>query len=295
MKSLCILFFISLIFSCIGQENTQQVGKIENALLWKISGPKYTSYLYGTVHLMPKDKFFLPNEVKKCLKKSDQVIFEVGEEMDSQENMSLSMMSSGHFSQYLSQVQKDSLYQYAKEKFGLDSVQFENQFGLLKPFVFMEFPMLTKMLGAKSYDMELLHLARENKKKITGLETFAEQIGFFDQVPNSLQAEMIMQPIREADNFDADWTALESAYLNQDLAYIAQENKGKDALSHFFETTLLTNRNKNWIPLLEAEFKRQGTFVAVGAAHLAGQNGLIQLLRNEGFTVEPIEINLHQK
>jgi uncharacterized protein YbaP (TraB family) len=56
-----------------------------------------------------------------------------------------------------------------------------------------------------------------------------------------------------------------------------------------YEDLLLINRNKNWIPVMEKAMSTQATFFAVGAGHLPGKDGIISLLRNAGYTVNPVE------
>ena len=63
------------------------------------------------------------------------------------------------------------------------------------------------------------------------------------------------------------------------------------AVSTSIKENLLVKRNKNWIPKIEQLIQQKTCFIAVGAGHLAGENGILELLRKQGFTVEPISIN----
>jgi uncharacterized protein YbaP (TraB family) len=56
-----------------------------------------------------------------------------------------------------------------------------------------------------------------------------------------------------------------------------------------FNQDFLDVRNKNWIPVIESQIKVNSTFIAVGAAHLPGENGVINLLKMKGYTVEPVK------
>lgn len=51
---------------------------------------------------------------------------------------------------------------------------------------------------------------------------------------------------------------------------------------------LLDNRNISWIPVIEAQISKESTFIAVGAAHLAGENGVINLLKKQGYNLKPV-------
>jgi uncharacterized protein YbaP (TraB family) len=77
-------------------------------------------------------------------------------------------------------------------------------------------------------------------------------------------------------------------YLNRDLVALGNLMKEEGAGVDGFTETMLTKRNQNWMLQLKALLLEQALFIAVGAGHLPGAEGLIELLRKEGFTVEPI-------
>ena len=83
-------------------------------------------------------------------------------------------------------------------------------------------------------------------------------------------------------------------YKNQDLQGLYlfmiesfQEDKSIEE-SKEMKNRMLDQRNKNWIPKLENWMKQKTLFVAVGAGHLAGEQGVLQLLKNQGYIVEPV-------
>ena len=75
--------------------------------------------------------------------------------------------------------------------------------------------------------------------------------------------------------------------LSLGLAKSFEEDEDDQTL----KTKLLDKRNQNWIPKINAVIQNKSCFIAIGAGHLVGENGLINLLKNQGYTVEPISIN----
>jgi hypothetical protein len=76
-------------------------------------------------------------------------------------------------------------------------------------------------------------------------------------------------------------------YKDQDIEGM-QRQASEDPEIAGFEQILLINRNRNWIPVMERMMAEKPTFFAVGAGHLGGANGVLQLLKTAGYTVEPI-------
>jgi uncharacterized protein YbaP (TraB family) len=79
-------------------------------------------------------------------------------------------------------------------------------------------------------------------------------------------------------------------YNKKDLNSLLEfMDKSENKMMAAHNDVLLTNRNKNWIPKIEAVAKAKPTFFGVGAAHLAGENGVIKLLRKKGYKVEAVK------
>lgn len=125
---------------------------------------------------------------------------------------------------------------------------------------------------------------------VYGLETIEEQMAFFDKIPYKIQANELVKSV--TDNFNADKKELQlliNAYRSKNLNEIQRLNSSKSALISDYEDLLLNNRNKNWVHLIPKISSDKPTFFGVGAAHLFGKKGVINLLRDEGYTVEAIQ------
>jgi uncharacterized protein YbaP (TraB family) len=101
---------------------------------------------------------------------------------------------------------------------------------------------------------------------------------------------MLVEAIKSRDGRESqELESMVKMYRSQNIELMAASisQEGQDMSG--FEETLLTERNKNWIPLIAEEMKRQPTFFAVGAGHLAGKQGVIHLLRKSGLKVSAVK------
>lgn len=141
----------------------------------------------------------------------------------------------------------------------------------------------------KSYEMELYQIADKLGKTTGGLETVDFQISLFDKIPYEAQAKMLVESIKTADVENDSFKKMTEMYVSQNIeAMVSMISEGKNEITGF-EDDLLYQRNRNWIPVIGAEAGKQPSFFAVGAGHLAGENGVIHLLRKAGYKVRPVK------
>ena len=278
-------------------ENTVNPDKpiaTNNSLLWQISGNGIAqpSYLYGTIHIISHDDYFLGKNVKRKLQNSNEVIMEIDlKKMDIGALAQLSILPEGKFiKDYMSDSDYTILQSFMEDSIGIKKSTFENAYGKLKPF-FIEQLIFFNYLGQdkESYEENFKKLAEERNIPISGLETYDEQLKFLEEIPLEDQLKSMVKTIK-------NYTS-ETEKLGQLVVYYKAQNL--TALSKSFEeeedqelnTKLLDKRNSNWIPKIQSAIKNKSCFIAVGAGHLVGANGLIELLKKQGYTVEPISIN----
>ena len=124
-------------------------------------------------------------------------------------------------------------------------------------------------------------------------ETLEEQMGFFDSMSDELKIELIMQTVRKIDSNEEEWVKMQNLYLDQNLTELLKVGEFKGEMSDFMNTTISENRNVKWVSKLDKEFDKNNLFIAVGAAHLQGDRGLINLLLSKGYVLTPISIQLN--
>jgi uncharacterized protein YbaP (TraB family) len=118
------------------------------------------------------------------------------------------------------------------------------------------------------------------------LETFEAQLNFLDQIPLDEQFEDLLYSIENWAETRTQFTKLLEAYKDQDLEtlhYLIEDEMENPKMKEL----LLERRNHDWIPKLTAWINEGNSFIAVGAGHLAGEFGLIRLLRQQGYEVWP--------
>lgn len=282
---LLIALLLSLTFSAARAQ-----APTESSLLWKIEGKNLMqpSYLYGTIHLICPSDFILTDTLKACLQKTDQLTLEI--DMDDPGMMmammkSMSMREGKQLKDLLDAKDYDRLNAYFKDSVGMSIAPFER----VKPFMLMSV-LLSRVLTCQpqSYETSLMGLAKKQKSEVVGLETVEEQMAVFDSIPYADQAKMLVTLMDSLPQARQEFSKMVEVYKKQDLAGLYNMTLESDFEMENQQDILLTNRNKRWIPIIEKQVAEKPTFVAVGAAHLGGEEGVIALLRKEGFSVVPV-------
>jgi uncharacterized protein YbaP (TraB family) len=140
-------------------------------------------------------------------------------------------------------------------------------------------------------ESQFAQLASAAKLPIHGLESVATQLALFDQIPIQQQLEMLEEYVLDNNKMRAETEELLQAYLAGDIDSVYEFVKKAEMEMEGLEEIMLTNRNKAWMSTFENNMKKAPTFYAVGAGHLGGENGVIELLKKMGYTVSPIFIH----
>jgi uncharacterized protein YbaP (TraB family) len=271
---------------------------LEKALLWEITGAgiKQPSYVYGTIHLIEADKYFLPSGTMSAMESCEKVVFEIDMKEMSDFSSLLGLMGKIYMQNNV--TLKDLV---TAEDYELISRHFQ-KIGMpmflldrMKPMFLSVFtygdmdPSGIQNGRMKSYEMEFLTLANSLKKETGGLETVDFQLSLFDEIPYEAQAKMLVEGIRSQDKPEAgSLKVMSDMYTSQDIEAMAAliSSEGKEVSE--FEDKLVTKRNQNWVEPIIQSARKGPTFFAVGAGHLGGQSGLIRLLQKAGCKVRPV-------
>lgn len=274
-----------------------------NTLLWKISGNNLSkpSYIFGTIHMLCADDIQLSDSLRAAIRRADKVYLEL--DMDNIFEMmgvmgKMRMRNDTTLADLLTATQYDSVKSYFKN----------NSTGL--PFSMVEKykPMLAASLlmqGSLDCDnqvaMEQL-IMKESKRQgkgIKGLETMQYQISIFDSIPYGIQAQQLFEMVQHANDStsseDDEFKVMSDAYRAQNLDTLEAITKREDMGIANFTDLLLYHRNANWAVKLRDLMKDQSLVVAVGAGHLPGERGVLNLLRKAGYKVEPVANDMRKK
>lgn len=266
---------------------------LEKTLLWEISGNglKQPSYLFGTMHLLCAEDANLSVNLKKAIREADRIYFEI--DMDDMSQM-LSALKYARMNDNTKLSDLLSAEEYVRVK-----NYFEKNRSIL-PFSMMERLkpyMLTSLIGEngmecdKTNGMEMIIMQEANKydKEIKGLETAEFQASLFDSIPYEKQAKELLNYIDSIDVHKNSTSELVKVYREQDLQKMeALTSKSEGGIADYLDL-LVYNRNRRWLEQLKEILPDKTTLIAVGAGHLPGQSGMINLLRQAGYKVKPLK------
>ncbi len=287
MKKYTLLFlFFIFYFSANAQ--------IENSLLWEISGKnlKQPSYIYGTIHLVPEDDFFFYDYWLEKLFASDILVLETDINLSFTEQLSLvdkiKLPDKKTIEDYMSQEDFLSMKSYLLDTLEVSKTTYK--FCLTgKPFFVASLIYNDVIEGNKiSYEQYLSKKAKKRKIKILGLETIDFQFSLVDSISIEEQIKMFLfDPEKEKQkDIVEEFNTLSKYYKKQDLNTI--EELTYNEADAFFVQNFVIKRNMDWIPKIKGILNKKTAFIAVGAAHLPGEYGIINLLKKEGYTVKPV-------
>lgn len=294
MRCLGIFSCLWLMLSCNAQIKNPDllINKDDNTLLWQISGNglQKPSYLFGTFHLMCKDDIQFSDQLKTALANSTTMYMEL--DMDDPglmlRGMMLMTMKGG---KKLADFYSKEEYQKI-ETFFKDSISAPLSFlQTMKPFMLLAllYPKMMPCKTVSGVEEELMKLAKVQKKDIKGLETMELQAAVFDSIPYEEQAKELLKSIDSMELNKKNFDTMMMVYKSQRLsAFEALFSKSEFGMQDH-EDILLNKRNLNWVEQLGIILKKENVFIAVGAGHLVGENGLITLLRKKGYKVLPLQ------
>ncbi len=292
MKRFSAAMLVSLIsLSAISQKEGHQ----DKSLLWKISGNGLSrpSYLFGTIHMLCKDDAALSDSMKSIIARSDEVYFEV--DMDNMAEM-LGVMKQMKMrgDTTLKDLLSDTDYVKVKKYFEINSSMLP--FSMLETYK----PILAASLMQQSsfkcastaMEQVIMEEAKQHHKKIEGLETMGYQASVLDQIPYQMQAQQLVKFIDDTDNGKDDnkeFDDMMQAYREQDLDKLEKILNESDIGTSSYTDVLLYQRNRNWVEKLKTLLPAKSVLIAVGAGHLPGDKGVLNLLRKAGFKVTAVD------
>ncbi len=264
--------------------------ELENSLLWEITGNglEKPSYLFGTIHLTCDAT--LSDKVKRALDNTAQLVLEV--DMDDpqlQVKMMQGMrMKDGHtLKDFLNNSQLADIDSLFLKNLGMSAKMFQG----VKPMM-LNSMLIPSMLDcpAQSFEAELVKISKAQDEEVKGLETIEYQLKMFDLIPYEDQAKELAKSAK--DNLaksKSDIAKLIAIYNQEKITEMFDfMNEDKENVMIKYQEQMFDTRNKNWIPEISKYAKEKPTFFGVGAGHLPGENGVINLLRKAGYTVKAV-------
>ena len=263
------------------------------SFLWRVSAGQNVVYLVGSVHLLTKDYYPLSPALDAALTDSNLLVEEVdmGEMLAPDAQINTLRRGMLPADQSVDTVVSPATFALVNKTAADLGVPVE-PLKRFKPWM-LALTLLGLEWQKAGFDAELgldkhfYDRAKTEGKPVQGLETLDYQIARFDEMPMSQQDHLLAESLTELDTETASVTSLADAWKAGDVPtverIVLQDLKSDPDLYQ----RLLVDRNRNWFPKIDALFRRPGrTLVVVGAAHLVGPDGLIQMLQAKGYTVE---------
>ncbi len=300
--SLCLIVFTACSTAKKAAQEEAHVtasdtSKLEKALLWKVSHPdfKNDSYVFGTIHIITNEDYFLPSGTDIAMERADKFVFEIDmkEMMDVGAQMAMITKAFMKNGTRLGDLISDEDYKMVEAHFsdlGLPMMMVDR----IKPMFLTIFASSEISPGdlstgeMKSYEMEFFEFAEANEKTTGGLETIEFQISVFDSIPYAAQAEMLIESIRSEEEQSGVFQQMIELYQSQDIDALYSVIGDEETGAGDYEDILVKDRNERWMSGMREYMKTGPTFFAVGAGHLGGPHGVIRLLRKDGFVVTPV-------
>lgn len=266
----------------------------KQSLFWEVTGNglEKSSYLYGTMHVGDDRVYQFGDPVKNSFKNADFVALELNMDSIDQAALISGLLMEGDY------TVKSLL---GEEKYAFVDRFFTDSLGSSLTMMNKMQPMyLASMVSARhlqnendALDLYFHKEAKKNNIPVVGLEQMGEQINAFKSIPYPEQADMLYDAVKneyEPSDTTAGTDIMVSYYVKGDVEglyeYTIQNSEFSDSTAAVFNEAFLVKRNQNMVTRVIPKMKEGSVFMAVGAAHLGGPTGVIELLRKEGYTVK---------
>ena len=286
-----LILFLTFAGTIQAQESNAPAEE-RKSLLWKAvpDTGEMTIYIYGTMHLIPKDDFHLGAGLKKAFFASDVLVMELElNEESMMRAMGKMWLPGGQTLEDIMQMEAfDSLKSYLLDTLQMEDLQYKMAIRM-KPFLATQL-FYGDMMGDSpaSFELTFKSMADSAGMDITGLETIEEQIAVIDSIPLDEQIDMLMQGVRGENEFGDEFETMIAIYKSQNLdslyGFMMKDSSGMMD----YENVLLRKRNENWVERIAGFEEKKVYFIAVGAGHLAGPYGLLHLLEERAYKVVPL-------
>jgi glycerophosphoryl diester phosphodiesterase len=260
--------------------------------LWEVRGERNTVYLLGSVHMLTAADGALPDEMNEAYARSETLVMELDLNDAGLESSLGSMVDATMLPEdrSLSEILGSQLYAEFMARaapLGIEPALAERLQPWFAALLLEQLTLAGSGLAADSgVDMQLAHRAQLDHKPIIALETAAEQLGYFSQLTQAQQVDFLRTTLHELDDEGSETATMVRAWRQGDVSELERLMREDAAKSPELYRVLTTERNRRWLPRIGGFLHaRENYLVVVGALHLVGHDGLVELLRQQGYSV----------
>ena len=265
----------------------------EKSLLWKITKGASSVYILGSIHYLRSENYPLKKAILDAFDTSKKLVLEIDLNATSGEAAQRLMLEKALFRDGTTLPENigAETYQLAAERatqLGIDM----RIFNQMKPW-FVAINLIAIKLKAlqldprRGVDQYLASEAKRRGKPTSGLETLEFQIGLLDQLSKQNQEAMLRETATELDLLDRNIDEIVRSWVDGDEALLAKLLLAGMVEFPEIHQKVLVERNRRWLPEIEKSLEQASeALIVVGAAHLVGPDGIIEMLKTKGYSVE---------
>jgi hypothetical protein len=263
--------------------------------LWKLADEDTTIYLFGTIHLLPKGLAWRTPALERAIAASDTLVLETeiaSDEMGAAQTMMKLALSQGlpPLAERVPAEKRAELGRVLKAA-GVPEGSLDRMETWAAALTILTLNYKQSGLSAEAgVERGLDESYRGAKRKVIGLETVEQQLGFFDKLSEGAQRALLVSMLDDLEGARAEFQAMLGAWKSGDTDAIARTFDSETALSPELRDVLMTKRNAAWADWLAKRLEQPGTvLVAVGAGHLAGRDSVQRMLSARGLEATRVQ------
>lgn len=263
-----------------------------NPALWQVEGPRgERAWLFGTIHSLPRPAAWRSKAVDRALAKADRIVVEV-------ENLADEAATSAIFARLARSPAQPPLSSRVRPELrqDLDALlarggMKQSQFDSTETWAaaLMLARVETRELNSK-YGIDRAVIEAAQGKPVIALEGAERQLRIFDSLPEKEQRDLLNAVVGDKSSATGESERLADIWRKGDMRAIEAETRTGILADPELREALFTRRNQLWSARIVAMLQRgEKPFVAVGAAHMVGSDGLLELLQAGGYKVTRIQ------
>jgi uncharacterized protein len=269
----------------------------QNGLLWRVSGKEHISFVYGTMHTSDTIANSMDSTVWNALFQCETLLLEadLAELPDPYMMSQMIVMPDRELKDLYTVEEMAEINDFLETRLPvMGQLMKDKLYPIFVMFLLEQTELLERLsqdkeeLLSAAMDMQFQQKADEQGMGSFGLETWKEQMQSVVGIPIQLQAQLLLETARGKDFYEVLKYDVEKYYFEQDLtAMLAMMNDTKESERAFFDA-ILFSRNDRFVARALPHLQASATFIAVGALHLAGERGILQQFRQQGYEVDSV-------
>lgn len=290
------VLLMALAVLSVSLSTSARAGEASAPLLWKVEQGTSTLYLFGTFHLLTEETRWLDARITSALDAADELVLEMSEEQ-SDPNLVVSLVREKGMYLRAGELRKalsEEVWQNLVRQAGAVGIPAQ-VLGQFRPW-YAAIVLTIQYAQAQGFQPEfgveavLTARAKASQVPVRGLETAQEQLSKLADHPERIQVMMLEDTLQQLEDLPRILEDMTRVWVTGDEEGIAKLIIGSAREIPELYDALVLQRNRNWIPLLTGRLQQPGVhFVAVGVAHLVGEDSVVAMLRDEGYSVHPVK------